>query len=431
MIVIVWSIIISSSLYGFISLNQKVTQLKERQENYVIKMHAESDYIVSKEAKLLESFTQNKVSNTSSNTSVFDSLQGEPLMIVSTDEHEGVLELTVLGSTERLINWINTVDEKENKIQSNYLYRDIFNLEVEADNWCISKLFINFYKDEVFYKQESQYYRDGSKDVLFFNEQGRVVQKDIFEIKSNELRSLFKYKAEKIILDKERNREEELEAMYKLGVEERYIEILNAIIDEEKLFISKKEENFLIDAINKSKDSQETDFYVFYVNYLSKKEYANQKVLVGYNGIDGKEVTMSKLKEDINKRVDELLEIVGLSDKKENYPEQLSGGQKQRLSIARAVVKRPDIYIFDDSFSALDYKTDRILREALTKETAHMTKLIVAQRISTIMEADLILVLDQGRVVGQGTHKDLLKDNAVYREIAYSQISKEELEDGQ
>lgn len=113
MIVIVWSIIISSSLYGFISLNQKVTQLKERQENYVIKMDAESDYIVSKEAKLLESFTQNKVSNTSSNTSVFDSLQGEPLMIVSTDEHEGVLELTVLGSTERLINWINTVDEKE------------------------------------------------------------------------------------------------------------------------------------------------------------------------------------------------------------------------------------------------------------------------------------------------------------------------------
>lgn len=108
-----WSIIISSSLYGFISLNQKVTQLKERQENYVIKMDAESDYIVSKEAKLLESFTQNKVSNTSSNTSVFDSLQGEPLMIVSTDEHEGVLELTVLGSTERLINWINTVDEKE------------------------------------------------------------------------------------------------------------------------------------------------------------------------------------------------------------------------------------------------------------------------------------------------------------------------------
>ena len=113
------------------------------------------------------------------------------------------------------------------------------------------------------------------------------------------------YKAEKIILDKERNREEELEAMYKLGVEERYIEILNAIIDEEKLFISKKEENFLIDAINKSKDSQERDFYVFYVDYLSKKEYENKKVLVGYNGVDGKEVTMSKLKEDINKLRDD------------------------------------------------------------------------------------------------------------------------------
>ena len=108
-----WSIIISSSLYGFISLNQKVTQLKERQENYVIQMQAKSDYIVSKEAKLLASFTENKLSNTSSNTSIFESLQGEPLMIVSTDEHEGVLELNLLGSTERLINWINTVEAKD------------------------------------------------------------------------------------------------------------------------------------------------------------------------------------------------------------------------------------------------------------------------------------------------------------------------------
>lgn len=128
---------------------------------------------------------------------------------------------------------------------------------------------------------------------------------DYLKINKILIEKVREYKAEKIILDKERNREEELEAMYKLGVEERYIEILNAIIDEEKLFISKKKENFLIDAINKSKDLQETDFYVFYVNYLSKKEYANQKVLVGYDGVDGKEVTMSKLKEDINKLRDD------------------------------------------------------------------------------------------------------------------------------
>ena len=133
----------------------------------------------------------------------------------------------------------------------------------------------------------------------------KIDYEDYLKINKILIEKVREYKAEKIILDKERNREEELEAMYKLGVEERYIEILNAIIDEEKLFISKKEENFLIDAINKSKDSQETDFYVFYVNYLSKKEYANQKVLVGYDGIDGKEVTMSKLKEDINKLRDD------------------------------------------------------------------------------------------------------------------------------
>ena len=128
---------------------------------------------------------------------------------------------------------------------------------------------------------------------------------DYLKINKILIEKVREYKAKKIILDKERNREEELEAMYKLGVEERYIEILNAIIDEEKLFISKKEENFLIDAINKSKDSQERDFYVFYVDYLSKKEYENKKVLVGYNGVDGKEVTMSKLKEDINKLRDD------------------------------------------------------------------------------------------------------------------------------
>ena len=142
-----------------------------------------------------------------------------------------------------------------------------------------------------------------NKKTYSFGKQ--IDYEDYLKINKILIEKVREYKAEKIILDKERNREEELEAMYKLGVEERYIEILNAIIDEEKLFISKKEENFLIDAINKSKDSQETDFYVFYVNYLSKKEYANQKVLVGYDGVDGKEVTMSKLKEDINKLRDD------------------------------------------------------------------------------------------------------------------------------
>ena len=106
----------------------------------------------------------------------------------------------------------------------------------------------------------------------------------------------------------------------------------------------------------------------------------------------------------------------------------LSGGQKQRLAIARAVCRKPEIYIFDDSFSALDYRTDRALRQTLKRETAGVTSLIVAQRIGTIRDADLILVLDNGKVVGQGTHRELLESCEVYRQIALSQLSKEELE---
>lgn len=105
----------------------------------------------------------------------------------------------------------------------------------------------------------------------------------------------------------------------------------------------------------------------------------------------------------------------------------LSGGQKQRLSIARAVCRKPEIYIFDDSFSALDYQTDRQLRTMLKKETAGVTSMIVAQRIGTILDADRIVVLDEGCVVGIGTHKELLKTCEVYREIAMSQLSEEEL----
>lgn len=105
-----------------------------------------------------------------------------------------------------------------------------------------------------------------------------------------------------------------------------------------------------------------------------------------------------------------------------------SGGQKQRLSIARAVCRRPEIFIFDDSFSALDYRTDKELRKALNSACKEATKLIVAQRIGTIIDANQIIVLDDGEVVGMGTHQELLKSCPVYQEIAYSQLSKEELE---
>jgi len=105
----------------------------------------------------------------------------------------------------------------------------------------------------------------------------------------------------------------------------------------------------------------------------------------------------------------------------------VSGGQKQRLSIARAIAKNPQIYIFDDTFSALDFKTDAKLRAALPKATGNATVLIVAQRVSTIMQADKIIVLDDGMIVGQGTHSELLKSNSVYREIASSQLSESEL----
>lgn len=105
----------------------------------------------------------------------------------------------------------------------------------------------------------------------------------------------------------------------------------------------------------------------------------------------------------------------------------VSGGQKQRLSIARAICRKPQIYIFDDSFSALDYKTDRKLRSVLKKETTDATNLIVAQRIGTIIDADKIIVLKEGQIVGMGTHKELLENCKVYQEIALSQLSKEEL----
>lgn len=132
-------------------------------------------------------------------------------------------------------------------------------------------------------------------------------------------------------------------------------------------------------------------------------------------------------------------EIAQASDFIEKMPKQykskiaqggtnISGGQKQRLAIARAIAKEPEIYVFDDSFSALDYKTDYVLRKELKKHTKDATSIIVAQRIGTIINADKIIVLDAGKTVGIGTHKELLKSCDVYKEIAYSQLSKEELE---
>lgn len=123
--------------------------------------------------------------------------------------------------------------------------------------------------------------------------------------------------------------------------------------------------------------------------------------------------------------------INGLEDKYHSPIAQggtnVSGGQKQRLSIARAIARNPEIYIFDDSFSALDFKTDAALRQALESETKQKTVLIIAQRISTILNADKIIVLDEGRIVCSGTHQELMKNCDVYKEIAYSQLSEEEL----
>lgn len=147
---------------------------------------------------------------------------------------------------------------------------------------------------------------------------------------------------------------------------------------------------------------------------------------------DGKKPT----NEDIDKALDvSMASFVkdysdGLSHVVNQGGKNFSGGQKQRISIAMAIARKPEILIFDDSFSALDYKTDRALREKLKSDLSGTTCLIVAQRISTIMDADRILVLNNGVVVGDGKHKELLENCEVYREIALSQLSEEELYNG-
>lgn len=196
-------------------------------------------------------------------------------------------------------------------------------------------------------------------------------------------------------------------------------------------FYDVTEGEILIDGVN-IKDYKE--------EYLHNKlGYVPQKAVmfsgsVNYNvsyGDNGKEKSKKLIKEAVN--VAQAKEFVEkMTNKYESDISQggtnISGGQKQRLSIARAIAKEPEIYIFDDSFSALDYKTDYVLRKELKKYTKDATNVIVAQRIGTIINADKIIVLDSGKTVGMGTHKELLKNCEVYKEIAYSQLSKEELE---
>lgn len=198
-------------------------------------------------------------------------------------------------------------------------------------------------------------------------------------------------------------------------------------------FYDATEGEVLVDGINVKEYKQE---YLY-----NKLGYVPQKAVI-FNGSVSENISFGEsLKEKTEEKIKEAIrvaqgeEFVLKMDKA--YDTELasggtniSGGQKQRLAIARAVARDPEIYIFDDSFSALDYKTDSILRHELKKYTGDATSLIVAQRIGTIMNADKIVVLDNGCCVGMGTHKELLKTCEVYKQIALSQVTKEELENG-
>ncbi|MDO4392393.1 MAG: ABC transporter ATP-binding protein [Clostridium sp.] len=199
-------------------------------------------------------------------------------------------------------------------------------------------------------------------------------------------------------------------------------------------FFDATEGEVLVDGVNIKDYSQE--FLHNKIGYVPQRAVmfsgsVNYNVSYGDNGD-------KKASED---EVKKAVEIAQGKEFVEKMPEQynafiaqggtnISGGQKQRLAIARAIARNPEIYIFDDSFSALDYKTDFMLRNELKKYTKDATMIIVAQRIGTILNADKILVLENGECVGLGTHKELLKNCKVYQEIAYSQLSKEELENG-
>ncbi len=196
-------------------------------------------------------------------------------------------------------------------------------------------------------------------------------------------------------------------------------------------FFDATEGEVLIDGIN-VKDYVKEDLYNK-IGYVPQKAVLfrgsiNSNVAYGNNGKEASSHDAIKKAVSIAQVVDFIEAMDGQYEADVSQSgTNLSGGQKQRLAIARAICRNPEIYIFDDSFSALDYKTDRILRKALKEETANVTNMIVAQRIGTIMDADQIVVLDEGKIVGKGTHKELLKSCDVYREIALSQLSEEEL----
>jgi len=197
-------------------------------------------------------------------------------------------------------------------------------------------------------------------------------------------------------------------------------------------FYDATEGQVLVDGVDVKEYKQ--DYLRAKIGYVPQKAVmfngtVNSNVAYGDNG--KKEITKKKIKEAV--KVAQGHDFVSKMDNGyETHIAQggsnISGGQKQRLAIARAIARDPEIYIFDDSFSALDYKTDSILRAELKKYTKNATSLIVAQRIGTIMNADKILVLDNGKCVGIGSHKQLLKNCDVYKQIALSQLSKEELD---
>lgn len=206
----------------------------------------------------------------------------------------------------------------------------------------------------------------------------------------------------------------------------------------------------LVNLIPRFYDAMEGEIFINGVNVKNysqealhdKLGYVSQKAVlfrgtVSSNVAYGHNIDIVSEETSIKKAI-EIAQATEFVEKMENQYEgeiaqggtNISGGQKQRLSIARAIFKQPEIYLFDDSFSALDYKTDRILRSLLKKEIKDATTIIVAQRIGTIKDADRIVVLDDGEVVGMGTHQELMINCEVYQEIAYSQLSKEELEIG-